>query len=175
MYQKCWTNWFLEGSQNGKGHQRVLWFSNRGIHSYEVGKDFLVNAIINQIDTNTFLGIYYIYLIYACWNRYIMLFIGIPQFLKVHFIKSARFHEKSTWVHVFANHREYKEDFSFYKKKAKSENSVQHLFGIKPLWRQHVPWKQEWHHQSSFLRNHAQHLRIVYKHTFFAPFILCIP
>lgn len=158
MYQKCWTNWFLEGSQNGKGHQRVLWFSNRGIHSYEVGKDFLVNAIINQINTNTFLGIYYIYLIYACSNRYIMLFIGIPQFLKVHFIKSPHFHERSTLVHVFANQRKYKEDFSFYKKRRKVKIVFSDDFAASSYRGSEHPSRESGPPSSS--GNHTQHLSI---------------
>lgn len=56
-------------------------------------------------------------------------------FLKVYFMPP-RFYERPTSVPVFVDQKKSREDFCFYEKKAKSENSIQGLLGSKLLQRQ---------------------------------------
>lgn len=61
---------------------------------------------------------------------------GIPCFPKVH-LMPFHFYER-TLVPVFIKQKKSKEDFCFYKKNTKSENSIQHLFFSELL--QQVNW-----------------------------------
>lgn len=98
---------------------------------------------------------------------------GIPCFLKVHFI-SLHFYERSISVPDFANKRNQKRSFALKKKKkAKSENNVQHLF-CSSCYRGSVhPEQLEWYLLvPSPGKSASQHqaliaLNCVFKHLYF--------